>query len=123
MIRRPPRSTRTDTLFPYTTLVRSVEAFRRIDRRPADAEKIAHLQPGIASTAQQQIVALPPCYADRHRAAADQFARILDQAADHAAHVRRGGAPRGAIVGGPSVPSPRGGRHRTEGRWGGKGGG
>src|SRR3546814_1775660 len=24
MIRRPPRSTRTDTLFPYTTLVRSV---------------------------------------------------------------------------------------------------
>src|SRR3546814_18376801 len=25
MIRRPPRSTRTDTLFPYTTLVRSVK--------------------------------------------------------------------------------------------------
>src|SRR3546814_3142526 len=25
MIRRPPRSTRTDTLFPYTTLVRSAE--------------------------------------------------------------------------------------------------
>src|SRR3546814_17687459 len=25
MIRRPPRSTRTDTLFPYTTLFRSVE--------------------------------------------------------------------------------------------------
>src|SRR3546814_1092698 len=28
MIRRPPRSTRTDTLFPYTTLFRSVETFR-----------------------------------------------------------------------------------------------
>src|SRR3546814_373947 len=26
MIRRPPRSTRTDTLFPYTTLVRSAAA-------------------------------------------------------------------------------------------------
>src|SRR3546814_15958435 len=26
MIRRPPRSTRTDTLFPYTTLVRSLSA-------------------------------------------------------------------------------------------------
>src|SRR3546814_16452790 len=26
MIRRPPRSTRTDTLFPYTTLFRSVRA-------------------------------------------------------------------------------------------------
>src|SRR3546814_10931967 len=28
MIRRPPRSTRTDTLFPYTTLFRSVWADR-----------------------------------------------------------------------------------------------
>src|SRR3546814_9634611 len=27
MIRRPPRSTRTDTLFPYTTLFRSMRAF------------------------------------------------------------------------------------------------
>src|SRR3546814_7339853 len=27
MIRRPPRSTRTDTLFPYTTLFRSGEIF------------------------------------------------------------------------------------------------
>src|SRR3546814_7865225 len=27
MIRRPPRSTRTDTLFPYTTLCRSVLAY------------------------------------------------------------------------------------------------
>src|SRR3546814_6947289 len=27
MIRRPPRSTRTDTLFPYTTLFRSVVGF------------------------------------------------------------------------------------------------
>src|SRR3546814_15689015 len=29
MIRRPPRSTRTDTLFPYTTLFRSVQPMRR----------------------------------------------------------------------------------------------
>src|SRR3546814_19562450 len=29
MIRRPPRSTRTDTLFPYTTLFRSVGGQRR----------------------------------------------------------------------------------------------
>src|SRR3546814_5341385 len=28
MIRRPPRATRTDTLFPYTTLFRSVILFR-----------------------------------------------------------------------------------------------
>src|SRR3546814_4522806 len=31
MIRRPPRSTRTDTLFPYTTLFRSGLARRRVD--------------------------------------------------------------------------------------------
>src|SRR3546814_2905497 len=37
MIRRPPRSTRTDTLFPYTTLVRSSAGggTRRARRRPA----------------------------------------------------------------------------------------
>src|SRR3546814_16486034 len=29
MIRRPPRSTRTDTLFPYTTLFRSADATSR----------------------------------------------------------------------------------------------
>src|SRR3546814_13883459 len=33
MIRRPPRSTRTDTLFPYTTLFRSLHLLRL----PADA--------------------------------------------------------------------------------------
>src|SRR3546814_10738546 len=33
MIRRPPRSTRTDTLFPYTTLFRSVRGVRRADPR------------------------------------------------------------------------------------------
>src|SRR3546814_3241138 len=31
MIRRPPRSTRTDTLFPYTTLFRSIAAHGRLD--------------------------------------------------------------------------------------------
>src|SRR3546814_3731176 len=39
MIRRPPRSTRTDTLFPYTTLFRSAAATdrRRTGARPARA--------------------------------------------------------------------------------------
>src|SRR3546814_964894 len=49
MIRRPPRSTRTDTLFPYTTLFRSVLAQRvgigldgkRRAAREADAAMIA----------------------------------------------------------------------------------
>src|SRR3546814_18631145 len=34
MIRRPPRSTRTDTLFPYTTLFRSDQALRELKPRP-----------------------------------------------------------------------------------------
>src|SRR3546814_18530087 len=38
MIRRPPRSTRTDTLFPYTTLFRSVAADdEAADRRHVEA--------------------------------------------------------------------------------------
>src|SRR3546814_5533601 len=32
MIRRPPRSTRTDTLFPYTTLFRSADRVAAIER-------------------------------------------------------------------------------------------
>src|SRR3546814_12923125 len=41
MLRRPPRSTRPDTLFPYTTLFRSIRAFVerdcfRLERHAAD---------------------------------------------------------------------------------------
>src|SRR3546814_1025917 len=36
MIRRPPRSTRTDTLFPYTTLFRSCRSLPSPRRRSAD---------------------------------------------------------------------------------------
>src|SRR3546814_1018940 len=45
MIRRPPRSTRTDTLFPYTTLFRSRVRSRRSDfgacLRTSDCERTA----------------------------------------------------------------------------------
>src|SRR3546814_2455038 len=42
MIRRPPRSTRTDTLFPYTTLFRSARG--KIDpHQGADFERVAEL--------------------------------------------------------------------------------
>src|SRR3546814_6785401 len=40
MIRRPPRSTRTDTLFPYTTLFRSISVDEIVKRlSPDDYEK------------------------------------------------------------------------------------
>src|SRR3546814_19510930 len=41
IIRRPPRSTRTDTLFPYTTLFRSLERHARRWHRRVRAGKVA----------------------------------------------------------------------------------
>src|SRR3546814_17388758 len=59
MIRRPPRSTRTDTLFPYTTLFRSLSdgstARAAVVRRTIE-EKLATAPPlpaGLASRIQQ----------------------------------------------------------------------
>src|SRR3546814_2745384 len=47
MIRRPPRSTRTDTLFPYTTLFRSADPRTRIPttRRPNDRRRCLPARP------------------------------------------------------------------------------
>src|SRR3546814_3279135 len=39
MVRAPPRSTRTDTLFPYTTLFRSVQLGSRWRRIPGGADQ------------------------------------------------------------------------------------
>src|SRR3546814_18031887 len=41
MIRRPPRSTRTDTLFPYTTLFRSAFAVRRSSQAQSPCDDAA----------------------------------------------------------------------------------
>src|SRR3546814_4552761 len=45
MIRRPPRSTRTDTLFPYTTLFRSSGSHQLADAFGDDAFR--YLPPGV----------------------------------------------------------------------------
>src|SRR3546814_19718192 len=42
MIRRPPRSTRTDTLFPYTTLFRSVGLLREPERPLGGVRRYEH---------------------------------------------------------------------------------
>src|SRR3546814_18240571 len=50
MIRRPPRSTRTDTLFPYTTLFRSVSVLtgEEIQRYNSDSiQRITQDVPGL----------------------------------------------------------------------------
>src|SRR3546814_9744631 len=46
MIRRPPRSTRTDTLFPYTTLFRSPGVGDRRRARPAACHSPRDRGPG-----------------------------------------------------------------------------
>src|SRR3546814_1380094 len=52
MIRRPPRSTRTDTLFPYPTLVRSVAVLHaqihRLTERGGSGSEAAVVQIGLA---------------------------------------------------------------------------
>src|SRR3546814_12353921 len=50
MIRRPPRSTRTDTLFPYTTLFRSRQRARRaqrLERQPHAVLDLFHHRIGV----------------------------------------------------------------------------
>src|SRR3546814_15666916 len=69
MIRRPPRSTRTDTLFPYTTLFRSlrlaVGAACKIEIAPgqnhwADAEVVGFNSHTLYLMPQSDISGLPP---------------------------------------------------------------
>src|SRR3546814_2075086 len=44
MIRRPPRSTRTDTLFPYTTLFRSNRVAWTLPQRTRDPRRRSHVR-------------------------------------------------------------------------------
>src|SRR3546814_2815619 len=62
MIRRPPRSTRTDTLFPYTTLFRSVR------KHPAGAggQFARYGQRYIGERAQAHLTALGVAFEDIH---------------------------------------------------------
>src|SRR3546814_1562399 len=53
MIRRPPRSTRTDTLFPYTTLFRSYAYWARVDAGAALAVAKVAAEKGEPLTAEE----------------------------------------------------------------------
>src|SRR3546814_15121718 len=45
MVRRPPRSTRTDTLFPYTTLFRSTDDMRSLIAQVGECDQPAKIRP------------------------------------------------------------------------------
>src|SRR3546814_9780104 len=57
MIRRPPRSTRTDTLFPYTTLFRSADPDIRRFVDAINAAYAEHAAPAGASMAVRRALA------------------------------------------------------------------
>src|SRR3546814_13812885 len=77
MIRRPPRSTRTDTLFPYTTLFRSKHfSFRlafQIELENAKVQGEAHFVSGLADAGENDLARRDAC---RHGPA--KFARRYD---------------------------------------------
>src|SRR3546814_6200462 len=54
MIRRPPRSTRTDTLFPYTTLFRSQDPDRSYPRYRSGRRADLQLRHRVARTAYRE---------------------------------------------------------------------
>src|SRR3546814_789508 len=69
MIRRPPRSTRTDTLFPYTTLFRSGFGNRTVDVGHRLAHTLAEVA-GLVAIAQFDRLASAGGRAGRHCGAA-----------------------------------------------------
>src|SRR3546814_991590 len=95
MIRLPPRSTRTDTLFPYTTLFRSRGDVARDRLRDfdvvlaLDAEQVRDLERLLAVVDEQLRVLLHRALVDaEHAELADE--RIVDDAEHVGDHVRVG---------------------------------
>src|SRR3546814_18439978 len=84
MIRRPPRSTRTDTLFPSTTLFRSIELpNQRLEfrKRARDwvflgADSTPHAQAAVTVAVHQNANTPPALYAVDNRTGLEQL--ILD---------------------------------------------
>src|SRR3546814_14844430 len=74
MIRRPPRPTRTDTLFPYTTLFRSPLGTKHVQKVPdSDAQLVAQLANRVRAIARWHMVIQEP-----------SLRRLIDQRDVHA---------------------------------------
>src|SRR3546814_16692092 len=78
MIRRPPRSTRTDTLFPYTTLFRSADGIFGGDAFPRIAFELLHAE----ADALRVAVDADDLHLDRVTDV-DDFARVVDALVAH----------------------------------------
>src|SRR3546814_10810400 len=81
MIRRPPRSTRTDTLFPYTTLFRSVvRVVEMAGEHEGDAEPLRggleHQRPRIEMVDRGRLDILDPGRSEEHTSELQSIMRI-----------------------------------------------
>src|SRR3546814_1112012 len=80
MIRRPPRSTRTDPLFPYTTLFRSIENPALLSRnpitRPVVIEPISLLSALATATSRVGLVATATTTYDQPFSIARRYAAL-----------------------------------------------
>src|SRR3546814_8104096 len=76
MIRRPPRSTRTDTLFPYTTLFRSVGMI--IEMMPNDGKIMMYTSgcPKNQNTCWYSTGSPPPARSEEHTSELQSLMRI-----------------------------------------------
>src|SRR3546814_17913587 len=79
MIRRPPRSTRTDTLFPYTTLFRSPPCVRTDKGDPAVAQRDVADHARTAGPVVDRALADDDIVGRRRGVAAGQHAERCDQ--------------------------------------------
>src|SRR3546814_20123227 len=104
MLRRPPRFTRTTTLFPYTTLFRSVE----LQRATGTGECV-------------EVVARRTAREQPRRGRPGDLLGILLDVDLHRAHAQRGLVPRplerGVEVGAQRVHGAGGGRVQGGARW------
>src|SRR3546814_14607490 len=93
MIRRPPRSTRTDTLFPYTTLFRSVDGIAGhviIAARTEQPRIIEAIAPGAAPAA----APAPSAVEERVRRAEAGRAHLFPPSVDAIGHAHDQVRPR-----------------------------
>src|SRR3546814_4533433 len=85
MIRRPPRSTRTDTLFPYTTLFRSQGA-AELSRRHRQRHRLR--RGGSSTRSRADAERLPPGFGDAESAARLRPGQLRRRSEEHTSELQ-----------------------------------
>src|SRR3546814_18495533 len=106
MIRRPPRSTRTDTLFPYTTLFRSAAGDAQLSSLTPPERTAAHalIDAGIAERAARERFRRPARTAGQTTVSPDDDGNLIDIPPDGSR--RRLGAASSSSPGRPPPARP-----------------